>query len=239
MGYNLFRLLLAALPLLLFGCGGRPIITRVLPENVMAQPVGTVGIISLNDSSAIITAMRALGIPFHRIPVDSIERVERYGFRQLLMDEDLLEDEGVMKGYRGFLDHIRKGSTLILLRQKPEVMRRLAEPAVTVVPREVEYSITLLLPRGDHPLVTTPNHLLRRDLDSLSPFTHQLSHGDRSARAVIAANLQSPDSSAALLVQPAGRGAIWYVAFPIAQRAAAGYEAEQKLLANLVSFSGK
>jgi hypothetical protein len=84
--------------------------------------------------------------------------------------------------------------------------------------------------------MTTPNQIRHADLDSLSPRARQLAQGGKGARAVISANLQSPDSSATLLLEPAGRGSIWYVAMPLTQRAAAGYEAEQKILANMLSF---
>jgi hypothetical protein len=227
---------IAILILIGSGCGSTPTVTRVLPENIMAQPVGTVGVVSLTDGSPLLTSLRALGIPYRRIPVDSLSRLERYTFPQVVLDEELLEDERASKAYRLIIDKVRSGPTLILLHQNPETLQKLTSAAATLIPRGVEYTITLVIPRTGHPVMTTPNMIRRADLDSLSPRTRQLALGGRGARAVIAANLQSPDSSAALLLEPAGKGTIWYVAMPVTTRAAAGYEAEQKILANLLSF---
>jgi hypothetical protein len=218
------------------GCGSTPTVTRVLPENIMAQPVGRVGVVALTDGSPLLTSLRALGIPYGRIPIDSLAHLERYDFPQVILDEELLEDERASKAYRLVVDRIRTGPTLILLQQHPETLQKLTSTATTLVPRGVEYTITLVIPRTNHPVMTTPNLIRRADLDSLSPRTRQLVLGGKGARAVLAANLQSPESSAALQLEPAGKGAIWYVAMPVTARAAAGYEAEQKILANLLSF---
>ena len=103
-------------------------------------------------------------------------------------------------------------------------------------PREPGYTLTIGAPEPRHPVLVRPNIVTPGDIDSLSQRARRLVRGSRNARAILAGNLQRPDSSAAILRDPTGAGAIWYVAFPVARRAAAGYEAEQKLLANLLSF---
>jgi hypothetical protein len=236
-GISLCSIALCIVLALASGCGSPPVITTVLPENVMAHPPHVVGVVSLDTASPIYTALRALGVRYHRVPIDSLTRYDRYRLPIVILDRELLEDERVAGAWQIFLDHIRKGgTTLMLLQQQPETMRKLASRYSNVLPRPVAYSLSLVLPQPDHPVATTPNRILDEDLDSLSLYANQLALGDRQARAIISANLQSPDSSAAILLAPNGRGAVWYIGMPIMARAAAGYPAEQRLLANILSY---
>jgi hypothetical protein len=123
------------------------------------------------------------------------------------------------------------------LRQEPETLVKLrARIRYAVVSHALEFRVELAAPFRSHRALSIPNTVNKADLDSFSVRTTQLAFGTASAKAILAANLQRPDSSAALLLEPNGRGSLWYCSFPIAERAAAGYEAEQKLLANLISY---
>jgi hypothetical protein len=236
-GISIVALALIAVITLNPGCSSPPpVITHVLPENVMVHPPQTVGVITLEAQSPIYTALRALGVSWHRIPIDSLVRFDRYRLPIVIMEENLLEDERVAGAYRVFLDHIRKGTTLLMLQQNPETMQKMASRYSTTKSRQVDYTLHLVMPRPEHPAVSTPNQLTQADMDSLSLDVHQLAFSDKYAFAMISANLQSPDSSAALLLTTAGQGAVWYATFPFMTRAAAGYPAEQKLLANLLSY---
>jgi hypothetical protein len=235
-GINIVALALIAAITLNIGCSSPPVITHVLPENIMVHPPHTVGVITLEAQSPIYTTLRALGVPWHRIPIDSLVRFDRYTLPIVIMDENLLEDERVAGAWPVFLDHIRKGTTLLMLQQNPETMQKMASRYSTTRSRQVDYTLHLVMPRPEHPAVSIPNRLTQVDLDSLSLNAHQLAFSDKTALALVSANLQSPDSSAALLLTPAGRGAVWYASFPFMTRAAAGYPAEQKLLANLLSY---
>jgi hypothetical protein len=235
-GINIVALALIAAITFNIGCSSPPVIKHVLPENVMVHPPPTVGVVALDAQSPIYTALRALGVPWHRIPIDSLVRFDRYTLPVVIMDENLLEDERVAGAWPVFLDHIRKGTTLVMLKQNPGTMQKMASRYSTTRARQVDYTLHLVLPRPEHPAVSIPNRLTQDDLDSLSLDVHQLAFSDKSALALVSANLQSPDSSAALLLTTAGRGAVWYATFPFMRRAAAGYPAEQKLLANLLSY---
>jgi hypothetical protein len=233
-----YGLAAATLLALLAGCGStQHVSSPTLPSNVMAQPRGIVGIITAPESSALPTALRAIGVPFQRIAVTPLGRADLFTLPIVIIDEEAFEDDAVAKAYPLLLDHATKyGLTIVLLRQKSEtlgkLMRRLPH---AVVPRELSYTIALATPRKDDPVMRIPNTLTRANFDSLSRHTTQLVHGGPDARAIISANLDAPDSSAAMLWEPFKRGASWYLSFPMIARAAAGFEAEQKILANLVS----
>jgi hypothetical protein len=236
-GISIVAIALIAAITLNIGCSSPPVIRHVLPENIMVHPPQVVGVVTLEAGSPIYTALRALGVPWHRIPIDSLVRIDRYGLPVVIMDENLLEDERVTGAYPVFLDHVRKGGiTLLMLQQNPETMQKLFSRYSTTRPRQVEYTLHLVMPRPEHPAVTIPNRITQEDLDSLSLHVHQLAMSDKSGQALLSANLQAPDSSAALLLTPAGKGAVWYASFPFMERAAAGYPAEQRLLANLLSY---
>ncbi len=155
----------------------------------------------------------------------------------MIVDEEAFEDDAVAKAYPQVLDHAAKyGLTVIVLRQRSKtlgkLMPNLAHP---VIARDVEYRIALATARRGDRVMNVPNSIDPDNFDSLSARTAQLVHGGADARAIISANLDAPDSSAAMLWEPFRRGATWYLSFPLTARAAAGFEAEQKILANLVS----
>lgn len=232
---------LAALLLLAFlaSCGSpeRPIF-RGLPANVMAQPRGSIAVITLTGgTSSLTTSLRALGIPYRTIALAGVPQHDLASYHTLFYDENLLEADKELAAYGRVLDHVaRRGGTLILLRQEPSLLRKAtAKLPYKLYPREVDYRLVMAKPRREDPVVMAPNPITRANLDSMSMRVTQLVFGGTEARAVLATNLDAPDSSATLLWEPYERGAVWYISFPIADYAAAGREAEQKLIANLVS----
>lgn len=224
---------------LLIGCGSapRPTLPRRLPANVMAQPRGTVGIVVVNYASPLPTALRTIGAPYRLLPLAQVQHLDLTQHQVIIVDEYAMEEDKTFAAYDHLVDNARKNAgTLIVLHQSTETLQRAARTArYRLQAREAEYRLTFAAPRRDDPVMTTPNSITRSDLDSLSPTTHQLVFGGPDARAIISANLVAPDSSATLLWEPLDRGAIWYMTFPIAARAADGYATEQRLLANLVS----
>lgn len=223
--------------LLLTGCGSAPVrLPAVMPENVALHPIGRVGVVTLAEPASLSTSIRALGVPFRRVPVDSLRRHDLSDLSFVIVDERALDDPRVDAGIFALFEYARTGGRLILLQQQPEAfIKLLPRTTETVLARPVEYAITLRTPMPEHPLLNRPNAITAGHLDSLSRGTRQLAQGSANARAILAGNLDRPDSSAALLREPMGRGVVWYIAFPVATRAALGYEAEQKLLANLLS----
>ena len=113
-----------------------------------------------------------------------------------------------------------------------EVLRHNAVPFEI---RAVGHGVDLVTPQPGYRALVAPNAIGRDDLEAYSERTAQFARG-RSARAIIAGNLDRPDSSAALLRAIYGKGTIFYVAFPIAAGAAEGSPADQRLLANLLSL---
>jgi hypothetical protein len=219
------------------GCSKKPApLPVILPENIMARPIGTVGVVTLAEPSNLAISMRALGVPYRRIPIDSILRVDLDDIRMLFLDEGIMEDQRILDLYPRLIEIVGRGMRLVILQQQPALTAKMLQKSrQVIVAREVDHSINLKLPRPGHPLVASPNIITAADLDSLSRFAHQLARGSADARALIAGNVERPDSSAALLWNPLGRGALYYVAFPLTARSALGYAAEQRVLANLVS----
>lgn len=220
------------------GCGGsRPMPSRVLPENIVAHPRGTIGVIAPGERSSLPTALRALGIPYHQLGLKDFAKLDLTPYTVMMIDEEALELEEAPPAYSRMLEHVSKrGGTLVLLSQRTKTLQRIApQVPLKIVSRDVEYRIDLSAPRHDDPIMRQPNLITPHNLDSLSGRTMQLVYGGREARALIAGNLDAPDSSATLLWEPLGKGAVWYLSVPITAYAAAGYEAEQKIIANLVS----
>ena len=223
--------------LLAIGCGaGRVGSSGRLPANVMVDPEGTVGIITASTEGTLAEMMVALGVPFEKIPLDGLAKADLDGYAFLVIDEGTLDDPRAALGYSRLVQHVSKGASLLILRQSIEGMQKLRARVRDVVSlRDVDYDITIRLARYNDPIVRVPNLVTRADLDSLSRTSRQLAHGGSEARALLAANVQYPDSSATLLWEPTGDGTIWYCSFPIVARAAAGFEAEQKIAANILS----
>jgi len=228
----------AGLLLLLAGCASAPKVSAPsLPSNVMAQPYGTVGIITAPGSTSLPTALRAIGVPYQPVAIAPLGRADLFTLPIVIVDEDAFEDDAVAKAYPQVLDHAEKyGLTVIVLRQRSKTLGKLM-PNLThrVVARDVEYRLGLATARRNDRVMQLPNRIDPDNFDSLSVRTNQLVHGGADARAIISANLEAPDSSAAMLWEPFRRGATWYLSFPLTARAAAGFEAEQKILANLIS----
>lgn len=214
-----------------------PQTARRLPANVLAQPRGTVGLVLASFNSPTPTALRALGITYRPIPLAQAPKMDLSAFQVLLLDEDALEADNGFVVYDNLIENVRKyGMTLVVMRQRTETLAKAAKVLpFKLLPRDAEYKIVLVTPRRDDPVMNTPNTIVKADLDSLGRSAGQLVSGGPDARAIISANLDAPDSSAALLWEPYRRGSIWYVAVPVSARAATGAETERKLLSNLVS----
>jgi hypothetical protein len=234
-----YALILAIVPLLLqLGCGAtaQPAF-HGLPSNIMAQPRGSIGVVTHETSSSLMTAFRAMGIPYHLIPLQGAARQDLSNFQILFIDEGTLDEDAGFAAYGHAIETVTKfGSTLVVMHQPTDALTK----AMRRVPyklhsRDVDYKLLLSLPRKDDPMTSTPNRITRIDLDSLGTRTTQLVYGDRAARAIISSNLDSPDSSAVMLWQPLEQGAVWYFSVPLADYAAAGHEAAQKIIANLVT----
>ncbi|MDB5035770.1 MAG: hypothetical protein JWQ98_3011 [Chlorobi bacterium] len=219
------------------GCGGtKQITTSGLASNVMAQPRGTIGILTAAAPSELPLALQALGIPYKRLASQTL-REDLFTMQIVMVDEGALDDEAAVREYARILDHAAQyGIIVVLLHQDSRTMRRVVGKLKhKVYPRDVEYGIRLTTTKGADPVLNYPNPLTRTNYDSIGGRVTQLVSGGRDARGIIAANVEAPDSSAAMLWEPFEKGFVWYVSVPITAHAAAGYEAEQKLIANLVS----
>lgn len=221
------------------GCGSppKPFVKHTLASNILAQPRGKVGLVTTSFASPMRTALRALGIQYGTISLAQVATADLSVYPIVILDEGALDGEKTSAAYEGLVSNVSKyGQTLLILRQSTEVIRKIGGfSQFRLVARDVEYRIVLATPRSGDPVMFRPNPVTRADLDSLSTGTHQLAMGGKEARAIISANLVSPDSSAALLWQPIARGQIWYLSVPIAARAADGRDAERRLLCNLLS----
>jgi hypothetical protein len=219
------------------GCGGtRQITTSGLASNVMAQPRGTVGILTASAPSSLPLALRALGVPYKQLASQTL-REDLFTMQIVMVDEGALDDDAALREYARILDHAAQyGTVVVLLHQDSRTMRKVvAKLKHKVYPRDVEYGIRLTTTKQTDPVLNYPNPLTRTNYDSISTRVTQLVSGGRDARGIIAANVEAPDSSAAMLWEPFEKGFVWYVSVPVTAHAAAGYEAEQKLIANLVS----
>lgn len=227
----------ALLLLLMAGCSGSKPIPRVLPGNIMAHPRGTIGVIAPLERSDLLVALRALGVPYSRIPLADFARHDLTPYTVMMVDEEAMEYTETLQAYNRLLAHTSKnGTTLIVMTQQTKTLLKAgAGVPLKLSPRDLEYQVVLAPSLRGDPVIERPNQLTRADLDSVSKRTGQLVFGGENGRAILAANLQAPDSSAALFWEPLGKGSVWYLSFPVTAHAAAGYEAEQKLIANLVS----
>jgi hypothetical protein len=223
--------------LLAAACGGGRIASSGrLPANVMAYPKGMVGVVSASTEGTIEQMMVALGIPFEPIPLDTLAKIDLSDYRVMLVDEGALDDPRAAAGYPRLLDRAKNGGTLLVLRQSVETVRKLrSRVREMMILREVDYPLTFRIAVSGDPIVRVPNTVTRADLDSLARGSRQLARSGSESRAILAANVLSPDSSATLLWEPFGNGKLWYCTFPLVARAAAGFEAEQKMAANLLS----
>lgn len=222
---------------LLAACGGTTSGTSALPENIAAEPRGLVGIVTAAPTTSLPTALRALGVPYRSLPLADLDDAQLEGLALVVIDELALDDPAMMQSIPRMLDNTRTGGPpLLILMQSNErgtdVLRRNAAPFEA---RAITHGVDLVAPRSAHRALTTPNPIGPADLETYSDRTAQLARG-RSVRAIIAGNLDRPDSSAAVLRAVYGKGAIYYVAFPLAARAAEGYPGDQRLLANLLSL---
>lgn len=227
-----FFLLLVAIG----GCGSTAEhATRSLPENVMAHPNGAVGLLTTTPTSTVATALRALGIPFERITPENFARSDLADFRTYLMDELALDEEKMGMIYRRAMQETKYGKIFIILHQSQKPLATVTAPVGKISPRDVDFGMRLVSIRPSDPMLTTPNSITRADLDSLSREAAQIVAGGSDARAILSSNTSDADDSALLLWDPYEDGTVWYLSIPIAERAAAGFAAEQKLLANLLS----
>jgi hypothetical protein len=234
-------MLLARSPILLLllaaACGGSSVQRTTLPENVGADPRGLVGIIAPAPTTALPTALRALGVPYRLLAASQLDGPMLDGLSLVVIDEGALDDLAVAQALPRLLDDTRTSrQSLVILAQSNErgieVLRRNAAP---FEPRPITHGVSLASPPPAHRTVRTPNVIRGADLAALSERTTQFARG-RNARAIIAGNLERPDSSAALLRVVYGKGAIYYAAFALTAAAADGQPAEQRMLANLVSL---
>jgi hypothetical protein len=180
--------------------------------------------------------MLALGIPFRRIPLESLAKADLDDYKVMVVDENTFDDERAVLGYARLLGRVKRGATMLMLRQSLDGIRKVrARVREVVTIREVDHSITFRIAIVGDRATRYPNRVTRADLDSLARGSRQLAFSGSEARAIIAANILAPDSSATLLWEPIGAGKLWYCTFPLVARAAAGFEAEQKIAANLLS----
>jgi hypothetical protein len=221
------------------GCGGSTeTVFRNLPANVIVFPRGTAGVLG---GSSTHTALRALGVPSQVLPLDSIQQIDLSAYPVLILEEGILGDERALAAYPFILERVKRGTTLLMMKQSPETMQTLrARFTDLIAPRSVEYTLEAMVPRSDDPIMQVlddPNRITQTDLDSLSRYAMQMVAGGRRARAVLASNIVEPNAAALLLWEPIGRGQLFYSALALTPRAAAGHAAEQKLLANLLSYT--
>lgn len=223
------------------GCGGaKPVPRKItLPENVIAHPPSMSVIVTRPGPTSLATSLRALGVRFSRVTIVEKREMVLPETPVIILDEEALVDEEVLRQYPELLRWTKEGGTLIILRQDPRTMQTLrARGHGDVASREVSYRVELH-PAGDRePLLSWPNPISRADLDSLGLEAHQLAFGNSESKVLLAGNTQHVDSSATILVEPFGAGTLWYVGVPIAARAATGLPAEQKMLANLLTAVG-
>jgi hypothetical protein len=232
------RLLLPAISLVivLAACGGGTTASS-LPENIAVDPRGMVGLIAPAPLTPLPTALRALGVPFRQLPSADLDDSHLDGLSLVVIDEGALDDPAVPDALPRLFDHARTaGLTVIMLSQSAEkglaIMRRNSAP---FEPRPITHGVDLVTPQRDHRLLRSPNVIQSIDIDGYSDRTNQFARG-RGGRAILAGNIDRPDSAAALLRVPYGKGSMWYVAFPIVARAAEGFAGEQRMLANLLSI---
>ncbi len=235
-------LLVAAALIGVSGCGGTTTVAfNHLPGNVMAHPFGRAEIISSAASPEVATALRALGIPAHVVPFDSVDDIGARPDPFVVVAEHALDDQRLLGSLPIVLESVRRGGTVLMLVQSPESLHLLrARYGNIAEPKVVDHSLQLVRPRREIPPMAAmdrPNEVRNSDLDSLALGARQVVVLSGDARAVIAASLLSPDSSAVLTWQPFGHGQLWYLAAPVSARAASGYGAEQRLLANLMSYA--
>jgi hypothetical protein len=221
----------------LAACGGA---TRssspTLPENIAVAPRGPIGIFAPSPTSALPTALRALGVQYRRLGFDDLDEAQLDGIGLVILDEGSFDDPAVSAALPRLFDHARTaGLVVVILAQSPEIGRDVMKAnAGPIEPRTITHGVDLVAPHRDDRLLSAPNAIGRDDIEAYSDRTSQFARG-RNGRAVLAGNLDRPDSSAALLGVAYGKGSMWYVAFPFVARAAEGYAADQRLLANLVS----
>ncbi|MBC8144025.1 MAG: hypothetical protein H7X80_00490 [bacterium] len=222
--------------LLFVSCGVPAVVPPSYPENILAEPRGTVGVIEVPPSTMLSTALRAIGVPHRVLKYAELDDVQLDGLALVMIDEGAFDDEIMPRALPRLLDRTRTSAVpLFILMQSPmrtsEIMRSNAAP---IEPRMVEYDVSLVATQRDHRSLSWPNAIQPNDLAEFSERTVQFARA-RNGRAIIAGNSDLPDSSAALLRVPYGKGALWYVSFPFIDRAAEGYAADQRMLANLIS----
>lgn len=229
------RLLLLAF-LVCAGCGtATEHATRSLPENIMAHPAGTVGLLTASPASALPTALRALGIPYVQITPENFMKSDLALYPTYLLDELALDEEKMAPIYRRAMQETRYGKTFIMLRQNMKPLAAITAPIRRITPRDVDFGLRLVSIRPSDPMLNHPNDITRADMDSLARGASQIVAGGPDARAILSSNTNDADRAALLLWDPYENGAVWYLSIPIVARAAAGHPAEQKLLANLLS----
>jgi hypothetical protein len=222
---------------LLASCSSPQAIPPGLPENILAEPLLSVGIVAPSPASQLATALRALGIQHRQLPHLDITDADLDGISCVIVDELALDVELVPRSLPRLYDHARaSGRALIILMQSPEKgLEALRTSAGPIEARPVGYDVTLVVPQQVHRVLMWPNAISTDDVASYSGRTRQLARG-KNGRAVLAGNYDRPDSSAAILRSQYNKGSVWYVAFPFIDRAADGHAAEQRLLGNLMSI---
>lgn len=218
------------------GCGsGGSGATRSLPGNIMARPNGIVGVVTVGAISSLPTALRALGVPFEQISTEGFGKRDLTRYKTIVIDEFAFDEESLGPIYRRIMLEVKYGRTLIILRQQEKRLPVVTGPVRRITAREIDFGVRLTTVRRTDPMLTSPNAITRENLDSLAREARQLASGGPTSRAIISSTTSEADRAALLLWEPYEDGAVWYLAIPIVARAAAGLEAEQKLLANLLS----
>src|SRR5690242_13471065 len=89
------------------GCAAPAKLPAIMPENILAFPHGTAGLISGEQGGGLETTMLALGIPYVRFSVDSITSRDLDRATSFVVDENGLEDERIAAILPGLLDRAR------------------------------------------------------------------------------------------------------------------------------------
>src|SRR5687767_9299231 len=131
---------------LLYSCSVQGVVPPSYPENILAEPRGTVGIIQLPPSTMLSTALRAIGVPYRILPIGELDDSHVDGLVLVMIDEGAFDDENVPRALPRLLDKARTSALpLFILSQTSErtgeIMRANAAP---IEPRTVEYDVTLV-----------------------------------------------------------------------------------------------
>ena len=76
----------------LCSCGSTGVLPPTYPENIGAEPRGTVGVVAPATSTTLSTALRALGVPHRVFPNGEINESQLDGLALVVIDESAFDD---------------------------------------------------------------------------------------------------------------------------------------------------